>query len=299
MYLTVDILEKYGACGSGVKWFKRHYPEGGELMEVIQNPKIDTHTLHWGYEHLPTTEEEKAKYRELLHIECGENYRTIYKSNNVKDSSFVTNSKDVVKSMYVFNCEGVENSNSISFSQGVQNSSQIFHTDFCYDSNRILNSQNITNCRNLINCNYAVSSTSVFNAGNVVNSSFVSNIIPLGSQKIRNSHFISDCSNLKNCLFCHGITDGEYLMFNQPIEKEEYDMFVTQLRQMLKGAELKLTKNGWSADQVPLEAPNIQYNIILQYSALPEVFWRWVKTLPNYDPMILYNITMQPHLLTD
>ena len=88
-------------------------------------------------------------------------------------------------------------------------------------------------------------------------------------------------------------------MFNQPIEKEEYDMFVTQLRQMLKGAELKLTKNGWAADQVPLEAPNIQYNIILQYSALPEVFWRWVKTLPNYDPMILYNITMQPHLLTD
>lgn len=299
MYLTIDVLEKYGACGSGVKWFKRHYPEGGELMEVIQNPKIDTHTLHWGYEHLPTTEEEKAKYRELLHIDCGENYKTVYKSDHIKDSAFVTYSKDVVNSTYVFHCNGVENSNSIGSSQNVQNSSQIFHTDFCYDSNRILNSQNITSCTNVVNCGCAVNSTSVFNAGTVINSSFVSNILPLGSKNIRNSHFIGDCFNLKNCLFCHGITDGEYLMFNQPIEKEEYDMFVAQLRQMLKGAELELTKNDWPADQVPLDAPNIQYNIILQYSALPEVFWRWVKTLPNYNPMILYNITMQPHLLTD
>lgn len=226
-------------------------------------------------------------------------YSTTYLCERVKNSQFITYSKDVLDSTYIFHCEEVENSNSISNSRNVKNSFQIFNCDFCYDSNRILNSQNITNCRNVINCNYAVSSTSVFNAGNVVNSSFVSNIIPLGSQKIRNSHFISDCSNLKNCLFCHGITDGEYLMFNQPIEKEEYDMFVTQLRQMLKGAELKLTKDGWAAEQVPLDAPNIQYNIILQYSALPEVFWRWVKTLPNYDPMILYNITMQPHLLTD
>lgn len=299
MYLTIDVLEKYGACGSGVKWFKRHYPEGGELMEVIQNPKIDTHTLHWGYEHLPTTEEEKAKYRELLHIDCGENYKTVYKSDHIKDSAFVTHSKEVADSTYVFHCNSVENSNSISSSQNVQNSSQIFHTDFCYDSNRILNSQNITSSSNVVNCGCAVNSTSVFNAGAVINSSFVSNILPLGSKNIRNSHFISDCFNLKNCLFCHGITDGEYLMFNQPIEKEEYDMFVAQLRQILKGAELELTKNGWPADQVPLDAPNIQYNIILQYSSLPEVFWRWVKTLPNYDPMILYNITMQPHLLTD
>ena len=226
-------------------------------------------------------------------------YNTTYLCENVKNSQFITHSKDVVNSMYVFHCEGVENSTSISSSQSVQNSSQIFHTDFCYNSSRILNSQNITGCNNVVNCNYAVNSTSVFNASTVINSSFVSNILPLGSKNIRNSHFISDCSNLKNCLFCHGIADGEYLIFNQPISQEEYEMFVIQLQQILKRTELQLTKNGWAADQVSLDAPNIQYNIILQYSALPEIFWRWVKTLPNYDPMILYNITMQPHLLTD
>lgn len=299
MFITVDTLKQNGACQAGIKWFERHYPNGGELIDVLRNPKVDTTMLHWGYTHLSSTEEEKAIYREKLGIDCGDYNNTIYLCENVKNSQFITHSKDVVNSTYVFHCEGVENSNSISSSQSVRNSSQIFHTDFCYDSSWILNSQNITHCSNVVNCSYAVGSTSVFNAGTVINSSFVSNIVPLGSKNIRNSHFISDCSNLKNCLFCHGITDGEYLMFNQPIDKEEYDMFVVQLQQMLKGAELKLTKNGWAANQVSLDAPNIQYNITLQYSAFPEVFWRWVKTLPNYDPMILYNITMQPHLLTD
>ena len=33
------------------------------------------------------------------------------------------------------------------------------------------------------------------------------------------------------------------------------------------------------------------------FEDLPNDFWQWVKTLPNYDPEILYSMTFNPTLL--
>jgi hypothetical protein len=125
----------------------------------------------------------------------------------------------------------------------------------------------------------------------------VVDIVPDGTKQIKNSAFIQHCSNLDHCLFCHNINDGEYLLFNKKISPEEYDMIMLQLNSILLNTELKFTRDGWPQEQIPLDMPIVNRNIINQFADLPDKFWRWVKTLPGYDPMVMYGITMQGNLL--
>ena len=68
MILTKEILEKYDACSQGVKWFERTFPNGGELIDVINHRYTDKQFLHWGFTNLTVSEEEKAAYYKKLNI---------------------------------------------------------------------------------------------------------------------------------------------------------------------------------------------------------------------------------------
>ena len=67
---------------------------------------------------------------------------------------------------------------------------------------------------------------------------------------------------------------------------------------MLAGWEPTFTRgNYWPSAMIPLDAPTTQRNMMKQYETLPDKFYRWVKTLPGYDPMVLYSLTYNPNLL--
>jgi hypothetical protein len=107
-----------------------------------------------------------------------------------------------------------------------------------------------------------------------------------------------DCVNLKNCLFCHKVQNGEYLLFNKPIDAEDYENVLQQLDRMVNNFESELVKESeWPSNTIPIDTPRIQHNILEQYQGLPTSFWRWVKTLPNYDPAVLYAITYNKELI--
>lgn len=298
MFVTKEILEKYNACGSGLKWFERRFPNGGELIDVINHPKIDMHTLHWGYTNLPTSAEEQAAYRKVLNIEDNDQVDTIAYSDNVSHSMFVSRSSRVEESTFVFGSEDITNSENISESKMVQRSKRIYNSDFVYDSERVINGNNINLSTGVVNSNYIINSHNIMNAANVIESQFVVDIVFDGTKNIKNSAFINHCSNLNHCLFCHGVSNGDYLLFNKQITEAEYEIIKTQMNNMLNRYCLELVNdNVWPGFQVPLDTPRINMNIARQFKALPEVFWRWVKTLPGYDPMIMYSITMQGNLL--
>ena len=297
MYLTKEILQKFNACSAGIKWFERHFPNGAELIDVINHPKVDKHTLHWGYTNLPTTAAEQEAYRKKLNITNNPHIDTIAYSDNIEDSTFVSRSSGVEKSRFIFSCEDVINSSNVSSSKVVQRSDRIFNSEFVYDSERVYDGKNINKSHNIVSANYIINSANVMNAASVINSKFVVDIAPDGTKQIKNSVFINHCSNLDHCLFCYGISDGEHLLFNKKITPEEYDMITTQLDNILLNIELKFTHNGWPQEQIPLDAPIINRNTSNQFAALPDKFWRWMKTLPGYDPMIMYGITMQGNLL--
>ena len=62
MFITADLLRKYGACEQGIKYIERFYPNGAEMIDVIRDRHISKDFLHWGREYLTHTPEELAAY---------------------------------------------------------------------------------------------------------------------------------------------------------------------------------------------------------------------------------------------
>ena len=296
MFLTVDILKQKKACDKGIAWFNRHFPNGGELIDVIRHQYVTPEILHWGFNCLTTTKEEQDAYWEKLNIDSLARW-SIYECYNITGSEYVTRSSFVENSQYIFSCKSVTDSNNISSSDNVERSRQIFGSEFVYDSARVIFGKNITESLNVVNSDYVVRSSSIMNAAVITNSHYISSLHTGGAKRIENSAFISECSNLKNCLFCFRKDSGEYLLFNEPIGPAQFEIIMRQLKNILSGWQSNLIQGEWSENTIPLDTPQIERNVICQYQNLPDVFWRWVTTLPNYDPAILYSITFQSRLL--
>ena len=297
MFLTLEILEKYDACESGKKWFEHYFPDGGELIDIINHKFVTPDILHWGYTNLTTTSEEQEAYWRKLNVDCERRW-SIYESDNITNGSFVSRSSRVKLGAYVFGSKDVTDSTNVLSSSNVERSSKIFNSEFVYDSHKVSHGKNITESVNVVNSDYVVRSSSVMNAAVVTNSHFVNSLTTGTTKQIKNSMFIADCENMKNCLFCANTKNGEYLLFNQSIDTDQFDMITKQLTSILGGWQAELVcDHAWPGETIPLDSPQIQRNVLRQYKNLPETFWRWVKTLPYYNPSILYALTFQPHML--
>lgn len=297
MFLTAEILAQQGACQKGIDQFNRIFPDGAELIDVINHKRIGPKLLHWGFLNLSVSLDETEAYYKRLNI-VGTNLQHIYKSDNVTNGDFIGQSSHITNSEYVFSCKNVENCANISHSSDVINSTQIFGSEFVDDSCKIVHSKNVTKSRNIILSDYVVNSHSVINAAAVTKSAFVGSFVPGGAKQIKNSRFITESTNLNYCLFCVGLHDAEYMIFNKKVEVEEYELILKQLDKILMGWDAELVKdNEWPECTIPLDIPTIQRNVLKQYEALPESFWRWVKTLPGYDPNVLYRLTYNRDLL--
>ena len=294
MYITKETLERYGACGSGLKWFERTFPNGAEIIDVINHKYADKHFLHWGFINLATTEEEKEAYRKKLKINCGNANYSICSSDNVAGCSYVIHSSYVDGCEHVFYSNDVKDSNDILRSNNVENSKLIYGSDFVYDSERVINGKNINASTAIVNSEYIVNSHCIFGATNIKNSAYISDIGFAETKQISDSYFISGSKNLNHCLFCFGIENQSYQLFNKPIDETEYAMIVRQMQSILRDWEPELVKdNYWPQGTIPLDAPILQRNALTQWKNLPDRFWDWVKTLPNYREDIMYSLTYQ------
>lgn len=297
MFLTLDILNQHGACGRGVEWFGRYFPNGGELIDVINHKYVTPYFLHWGYTNLNVSEEEKAAYWKKLNIEC-EDIHTIYSCDNIKNSVWISRSSNVEDSCYVFSSKNVSSSEDVSNSSEVSDSKRVYGSEFIYASNKILDSRNVNESCNIVGSDYVVNSHSIMNSAAITNSAFVDAWLPGKTKQIKNSRFIFECSNLKNSLFCHHIDNKDYMLFNKQVDATDYNLIVKQLDKILCDYKTALVKDDyWPSHTIPLDIPSVQRNIIKQYGNLPSTFWRWIKTLPGYDPSVLYAITYNKELI--
>lgn len=293
MFLTIDELKKAGTpCKEGQMWFNRWFPNGGELSEVIQHKYINTEFLHWGYTHLVVSAEEKELYWDRLQVDK-ESRETCYLSSDVTNSHYVSRAKQVENSEYIFVSESVYDSEVIIGCTNVENSGEIYDSEFVEDSRRVSNSRNVVRSNNVVSSSFVVDSDSVTNSSVVTNSSYVGGLY---SARVNNSAFIDNCEDIEYCLFCTGIKNGKYLLFNKPIDPKQYELIRKQLYRILDGWWVRLVDK-WPEVNVSMEKPRQVRNSALQYADLPNTFWRWVKTLPGYDPEILYAITYSKELI--
>jgi hypothetical protein len=287
MFVTIDVLESRGACKEGIAYIERFFPEGAEMVDIIRARHISKEFLHWGREHLDPTESDIEAYCEVCNIVNTKNH---WYSVNVSDSDRVVKSSDVHGSYGVFGSTSIKDSFDVVASDSIENSKQIFHSEMIEASTRIFKSKNVVDSNNIINSTGVTISKNVIDSFGVFGSTEI-----ISSEKITNSHFCKNCKNIKHCLFCENLENAEYHIFNQPVEKEWYEQFVRQYEKY-QTAELSFVRE-WPEELVAniTVIPTKKYDD--WYSQIPEKFWKWAATLPGYDEMFMYDMTMCSNIL--
>ena len=286
MFITAEILQQRGACQEYLDFFQKHYPNGVEMIDMIERGHMPYHALHWGYKWLDPNEEEVASYWKRV---CVENSEGVDESDHVSDSSLIVNSSRIEKSSNVIGSTDVFNSEHIHISQMVDSSKWVQSSSFVDGSTRILDSKNVEDSSEVVNSVYIIKSHGVFDSNNVVEGHTIWHSINL-----TNCGFCFHCSNLMNALFCINAGDGEYMLFNKPIDAARFDRINKQFRRYATAHSIMT--DGWSEDLHCAKAKKIM-DYRKHTKDIPVSFWEWVKTLPGYDTEIMYSLTFNPQYL--
>ena len=215
-----------------------------------------------------------------------------YNCQNIQDSHYIVNSKGVDSSSFVHNSSDITHCSDVYECDDATNSNQIFHSQFVYSSERIDRSTNVDNCINVL------VSTTVYNSRNIY---VCSSIMGCGElrhcDKMDFSYFCADSKGLKDCMFCFGLENKEYHIFNQPVSKEKFDIIRKQYLRLMEDVELDYLREQWPKDMLIPSHPNPFAYHDKHYRQLSEKFWRWVKSVPGYDADLLYQLTLNFDLI--
>lgn len=215
-----------------------------------------------------------------------------YNCQNIQDSNYVVNSNGVDFSSFVHNSTDISHSSDVYKSDDVTNSNQVFESQFIYSSDRIFGVTNADNCVNVLISKGIYNSVNIYACSNI-----------MGSRELRHcedvsfSYFCADSKNLKDCMFCVGLEDKEYHIFNQPVTKEKFDIILKQYLHLMDNVELDYLREQWPRDMLIPELPNPFAYHNKHYLQLNDKFWRWARSVPGYNPDLLYQITLNFDLL--
>lgn len=285
MYITLDILQKRGACQEFIDFFAKHHPDGVEMLEMIERGHLPYHALHWGYKWLDPNEEEVVAYYKKIAVENSEG---VDESDHITNSQIIANSSRVTNSHNIYGSQDITDCEYVVDSTFVYSSASTYSSNFVDVSYFVLGSQNVNNSNQVVDSSYVVNCHGVYMSNNIVDCHSIWN-----SSNLTNCGFCFDCENMTNALFCSNAKDSEYYLFNKPIDKARFDMIYSQYKRY-SSLWMTLT-DGWP---IKRDYPRKLYDYRKHTANIPESFWAWVKTLPGYDPMVLYSITFNPRFLT-
>ena len=283
MFITVDIIQRRGP--EHLVEFIKIYPNGAEAIEVLQNKKIANEFLHWCYQYLDFNEQEVAAYLNRMEVISSQG---VFESERISNSEIVSESFGVYNSERVYGSIEINNCTYIVDSEYIDNSEQIGASSFVDNCERIIGSKNITNSEEVYDSTYVVNSEGIYRGENIVDSNGIWH-----SENLTGCGFCANCKDLTNSLFCQGLNGGEYFLFNKQIDKTRFDMIAKQYKKY--APEFCLTEE-WTDDFG--NVPAARYDYRKHFEKVTEFFWAWVKTLPGYDPSIIYSITFNPRFLT-
>ena len=284
MFITLDILQKRGAYQEDLNQFLKCFPNGIEMTSLAKDGRVPYHFLHWCYKWLDPSKEDVLAYWAAVAVENSEG---VDESDHITNSKIVSYSSEVSDSEEIYHSKNVNTSIYVSYSEDVEHSQDVGNSSFVWDSGQVLNSSNITNSTEVFESTYVVNSDGIFRSSNVVECMAITN-----SHNLTDCGYCADCNNLKNALFCQGVTDGEYMLFNKPIDKVRFEMIYKQFKKF--SPRIQLTEP-WK--RMYGQTPRVNYNYRKHHASISIGFWRWVRTLPNFDPMTMYSITFDPQFL--
>lgn len=219
-------------------------------------------------------------------------FERVINSTDVRESDVVVNSNKISCSRNVFSSNNVTDSEEVVGGKSVKSSKQIFHSSFVEKSEKIVASSNVTDSTNVVNSVSIANCTNIWRGAQCFDSSEIT-----GGRNLENCFFCLECADSKNLLFCRGLTGVEYHIFNKPVSKRQFDLFCNQYKELMH--YLFIFAEEWPEDSAKSEAPALNARFTRWYESIDEEFWQWARTLPNYDPMVLYTITFNPNFLNE
>lgn len=231
-----------------------------------------------GAEYLPVSAEELEKYYQRVNVidstNCSMSSK-ITKSNNIFKSTNISNSNFIKLSQNVIDSENVSSSQSIRTSKYVNNSISVEYSELIVNSKNITRSANIANSSDLDYCFNISNGKNLLNCDTMYNSSLC-----------EHSGFGSFLIGCHKVLFCSQLNQSSFMLFNKPISKSLFDEIWEQYKTITKNVEVIKDNSNIFYDGAPI----LRFDTM--FKKLGKDFKNWVKTLPNYDNFIMYQITL-------
>lgn len=297
MFITLDLLKERKACKEGILFFQKYYPNGADTLTLLSDERLPKDFFHWAYLHIgydndqELAKQERQAFEQILDIH---NSTQIFNSQQVKDSDNISKSIKVEHSQYVYQGVDIQNSHHITNSKRVTNSDNIFSSKFVTNSHIVIDSKNVTDSTNVYEGTFVIRSSNIFKGNLITDCNGLRDCTDLSD-----SAYCTSCKRLRHCLFCDNLTDKEYYIFNQKCSEAQFAIAQQQFNEFAPTTLYYIDKQ--SEDDYVWSKPHICYNYSKHYSVIShtDVFWEWIKSLPGYDPKILYTITFNPILLKD
>ena len=227
----------------------------------------------------------------ILSSFCIDSSSRVRDSENVSNSKYIAFSKDIKNSERVYASSNVENSHYISVSFNVLGSTEVKDSSKIQYSQNVFNSDEISNCYAVYSCKEVEDSLGIFN-------------VSTGKE----IYFSTDLENCSYCLFCSGLKDKKFYLFNQEISSK--DWFI--IKELLLNKWSKENKNLYKVisfeddDKKWYGFKTFNYSATLSYVAqrdffqsLSSKFLKYIRSMPYYNDWLLYQITMNPKILEE
>lgn len=227
----------------------------------------------------------------ILSSFCIDSSSRVRDSENVSNSKYIAFSKDIKNSERVYASSNVENSHYISVSFNVLGSTEVKDSSKIQYSQNVFNSDEISNCYAVYSCKEVEDSLGIFN-------------VSTGKE----IYFSTDLENCSYCLFCSGLKDKKFYLFNQEIGSKDWFVIKELLLNEWSEEEKKLYKvisfedddKSWYGFKTSNYSATLSY--VAQrdfFQSLSSKFLKYIRSMPYYNDWLLYQITMNPKILEE
>lgn len=287
MFLSKELLKNYLVKEEILRLFSNTYPNGIELSVLLEDLNVPKDIIYWAESYLPLSTQELEDITKLLKIK---NSTRIFHSHNIETSDLVSYSNNIYNSHTIRDCKYVDHSDLCYNSQDVNNSSFVVSSSMVDDSEYCVKSSNVDESKDIS------LSQNISNSSHIYASSFITDsIMVYNSEMVEKSYFSSNLKNCKRCLFSHNLNGKELYLFNAPISETVYNQVVRALIIKLTHETLKLYQEKEDLFLGVLLCPEMNFSLF--FKDISQDFWTWVKTLPNFDGHIMYQIALRGDLL--
>lgn len=227
----------------------------------------------------------------ILSSFCIDSSSRVRDSENISNSKYIAFSKDIKNSERVYASSNVENSQYISASFNVLGSTEVKDSSKIQYSQNVFNSDEISNCYAVYSCKEVEDSLGIFN-------------VSTGKE----IHFSTDLENCSYCLFCSGLKDKKFYLFNQEIGSKDWFIIKELLLNKWSDEDKNLYKviSFEDDDKKWYGFKTFNYSATLSYVAqrdffqsLSSKFLKYIRSMPYYNDWLLYQITMNPKILEE